>query len=140
MSSQIIALMNYDSIEEAFPDVDPGLDPSGDKVLVQIRTPKKRTAGGIMLPEETRETELWNTQIAKVIAIGPAAFKHADGTPWAEGDWCKPGDYVRVPKYGGDRFWIPVPGRQDQALFCVFKHYAVVGRHKGDPLSVVAFI
>ena len=67
-----------DAMSFAFPDVEPGLAPYGSRVLVQIRTPKTVTEGGIHIPEEARETEKWNTQVAKVIAIGPVAFKNRE--------------------------------------------------------------
>lgn len=130
----------YESLEEAFPDVSPGITAFGARVLVQIRTPKQRSKGGIILGNETRETELWNTQVAKVIQVGPLAFRNRDTlAQWPEGDWCKPGDFVRVPKYGGDRWMVPAPGGEG-ALFTIFKDLDIIGRVDGDPLAIVAFI
>ena len=37
------------ALEEAFPSVEPGLIPFGSRVLVQIRSAKKTSAGGIIL-------------------------------------------------------------------------------------------
>lgn len=131
---------NYESIEEAFPAVDAGLTPFGNRVLVQIRTPKRKSAGGIILTDETKETELWNTQVARVVSLGPVAFKNRDTLEhWPEGDWCKIGDFVRVPKYGGDRWFVPVRN-DEQALFCLFKDLDLIGAVTIDPLLVVAFI
>lgn len=131
---------HYESLEEAFPEVDAGLQPYGSRLLVQIRTPKSRSKGGILLGNETKETELWNTQVAKVIALGPVAFRNRDTLEaWPEGDWCKPGEFVRVPKYGGDRWFVSLPNG-DQALFTLFKDLDIIGRVTCDPLSVVAFI
>lgn len=141
MNAVIKPVYSYGSLEEAFPRVDPGIKPFGARVLVQIRTPKRRSAGGIALPEETRDTELWNTQVARVIALGPVAFRNRDTLQlWPEGEWCAAGEYVRVPKYGGDRWQVPVPNSADMALFTFFKDLDVIGRVEGDPLSVVAFI
>ncbi len=96
---------------------------------------------GIVVPHEARETEKWNTQVAKVISLGPVAFRNRDTLePWKEGDWCQEGAFVRVPKYGGDRWEVPVPDRQDPALFCVFKDLDLIGEFTGDPLAVKAFI
>lgn len=134
-------LFDYESLEEAFPSVDPGLKPFGDRVLVQMRTPKKKSAGGIILVEESQETELWNTQVAKVISVGPTAFRNQDTLKaWPEGDWCKPGDFIRVPKWGGDRWQVPLPGTSDKALFVVFKDLDLIGAVTVDPLSVVAYV
>ena len=63
---------------DAFPAVDPGAKPLGARVLVQLRRTKKATSAGIILVEETRETEKWNNMVAKVIEIGPLAFKKRD--------------------------------------------------------------
>lgn len=131
----------YDSIDQAFPDVDPGLKPFGSRVLVQIRTPMRRTRGGIHLSEESRETEWWNTQVAKVISLGPAAFRNRDTLEvWPEGEWAEPGKFVRCPKYGGDRWEVPVPASPDSALFVLFNDLDLGGEIVGDPLSMVAFI
>lgn len=128
------------TLEEAFPSVEPGLVPYGSRVLVQIRSPKKTSAGGIILHSETRETEVWNTQIAKVVSLGPLAFKNRNTMEsWPEGSWCKAGEYVRVPKYGGDR-WKVSYGNDEEALFVIFNDLDIVGGVTGDPLAIRAFI
>lgn len=128
------------SLAEAFPDADPGVQPFGSRVLVQIRNPKQRTASGIILDSGTKETEKWNTQSAKVVAVGPLAFKNRNTMEsWPEGDWCKPGEYVRVPKYGGDRWEVDL-GDKGAALFVIFNDLDIVGRVTGDPMSMKAFI
>lgn len=128
------------AMAEAFPAAECGVTPAGHRVVVQIRTPKTKTAGGVILPEDTQETEKWNTQVGKVISVGPAAFRDRKTLDlWPEGAWCKPGDFVRVPKYGGDRWEVfPAPGVK--ALFCVFNDHEVVGVVTGDPLDMKAFI
>lgn len=128
------------NLEEAFPSVEPGLIPFGSRVLVQIRSPKKTSSGGIILHNETRETEIWNTQIAKVHSLGPLAFKNRNTMEsWPEGSWCKSGEYVRVPKYGGDRWKVPY-GNDEEALFVIFNDLDIVGGVVGDPLAIKAFI
>lgn len=131
----------YDTLDQAFPDVDPGLKPFGSKVLVQIRTPMLQTKEGILIPEESRETELWNTQVSKVIVLGPVAFCNRDTLEeWPEGKWVKPGMFVRCPKYGGDRWEVPVPNSSDSALFVQFNDLDLSGEITGDPLEVVAYL
>ena len=135
---------NEAELQEAFPDVDPGAIPVGGRVLVQWRNSKSTvTASGIVLVEETKETEKWNNQVAKVVAVGPLAFKKRDTLePWPEGNWIEVGDYVRMPKWGGDR-WEVVWGdaRLGQiALFSVFNDHEVIAKVTGDPLKVKAFI
>lgn len=128
-------------LQRAFPEVAPGLRPYGSRVLVQVRTPKVQTAGGIVIPHEARETEKWNTQVAKVIELGPVAFKNRDTLEsWPEGSWCQAGTFVRVPKYGGDRWEVPVPGSSDPALFVLFNDLDIIGEVTCNPLDVVAFL
>ena len=62
----------------AFPTVHPGMEPFGGRVVIQLRRIKKKTAGKIILVEETKENEKWNNMIGKVVAIGPLAFKNRD--------------------------------------------------------------
>lgn len=139
--------LRYDNIEQAFPAVDPGLKPYGPMVLVQKRSPRTVTAGGIIVPMETQATEFWNTQVAKVIALGPVAFKNRTTLdPWPESDWCKVGTIVRVPKYGGDRWFVRLPGAEsarigvDDACFVLYKDLDLMGEITCDPLEVVAYL
>ena len=135
---------NEAALQEAFPAVDAGAVPVGGRVLVQWRQAKKTvTSSGIVLVEETKETEKWNNQVAKVIAIGPLAFKKRDSLePWPEGNWIEVGDYVRMPKWGGDR-WEVVYGDKalgQVALFSIFNDHEVIAKVTGDPLEVKAFL
>jgi co-chaperonin GroES (HSP10) len=128
----------------AFPSVDPGAKPLGGRILVQLRRTKKKTSGsGIILVEETKETEKWQNMVAKVIDIGPLAFKHRDTMKaWPEGSWCNVGDFVRIPKWGGDRWEVPVPNEQDEdpALFAVFNDHEVIAKVLGNPLTMKAYL
>ena len=131
---------DYADLDEAFPQVDPGVEPYGSRVLVQIRTPKKVTRGGIHLISEARETELYNTQTAKVIALGPLAFRNRTTLDqWKEGEWCAVGDFVRVTKYGGDR-WSVVNATEQECIFVIFNDLDLVGKVTGDPRLVKAFL
>ena len=128
------------ALAEAFPVADAGVQPFGSRVLVQIRTPKTKTAGGIILDTGSRDTEKWNTQVAKVLGLGPLAFKNRNTMEsWPEGDWCKPGDFVRVAKYGGDRWEVALPNGEN-AMFVIFNDLDIIGSVTGDPLSIRAFI
>ena len=129
-------------LQDAFPAVDPGAKPLGARILVQLRrTKKKTTSAGIILVEETRETEKWNNMVAKVIELGPLAFKKRDTMePWPEGSWCEVGDYLRVPKWGGDRWEVEVPGEEEPALFMVLNDHEVIAKITGNPLTVRAFV
>jgi co-chaperonin GroES (HSP10) len=129
----------------AFPSVEPGAKPLGGRILVQLRrTNKKATSAGIILVEETKEAEKWNNMVAKVIEIGPLAFRNRETmASWPEGTWCSVGDYIRVPKWGGDRWEVKVPGesdREDPALFMVLNDHEIIAKVTGDPLAMRAFI
>jgi co-chaperonin GroES (HSP10) len=131
---------DYSNLDEAFPPCDPGLAPSGNRVVVQLRTPKKMTKGGIVLPTDVRETEFWIAQTAKVLAVGPVAFRDRKTLElWPEGAWCAAGDYVRVPKQGGDR-WVIELEDGDQALIVVFSDLDVIGKVTGDPTKMRAYV
>jgi co-chaperonin GroES (HSP10) len=124
-------------IKWAFPEVDSGIQPLGSRVLVQLRRVKKTTASGIILANESREHEKYNTQIAKVICLGPLAFKKRDTMePWPEGIWANVGDFVRVPKYGGDRFEVQIPDEPEEpALFMLINDHELIAKINGDPMK-----
>ena len=129
----------------AFPSVDPGAKPLGGRILVQLRRTKKATtASGIILVAETKETEKWQNMVAKVIEIGPLAYKHRDTmAAWPEGSWADVGDFIRVPKWGGDRWEVHVPGEdenEESALFMVLNDHEVIAKLTGDPLAMRAFL
>jgi len=133
------------TLAEAFPVVDPLMAPYGARVLIQLRAVKEKvTSAGIYIPEDTKETEKWNTMIGKVIALGPLAFKNRETMqPWAEGVWAAVGDFVCVPKWGGDRWEIDFnddKGTQGRALFTFFNDHELIGKVTGDPREIKAFI
>jgi co-chaperonin GroES (HSP10) len=126
----------------AFPDIGPGQRPFGGRVIVQLRRIKKK-AGRIIIVDETKENEKWNNMIGKIVAIGPLAFKNRDTMqPWAEGSWAEIGDFVRVPKWGGDRWERPVPGEDEQepVLFMTINDHELISAVTDDPLSFKAYV
>lgn len=126
---------------EAFPEVDPGIQPLGTRILVQIMRTTMKSKGGLILVEETRETEKWNIQVAKVIALGPLAYRNR-GTQeaWPEGMWVQPGDFVRVPRWNGDRVEVAVAGSEEPVMFVVFNDHDITAKYTADPLSVRTYI
>lgn len=128
---------NAQTLDEAFPTADPGWEPYGDRVLVQLRSPKKKTESGLIVPSESRDQEKWMTTVAKVVALGPLAFRdRKTREPWPEGVWAKVGDYVRCPKWGGDRWEIALKeewNTEEVARFAVFRdHELIAGLKSGD--------
>jgi len=142
MSKPVVS--NEAELAWAFPSVDPGAKPLGGRILVQLRRAVKKTKSGIFLPHETQETEKWQNMVAKVIEIGPLAFKHRDTMQgWPEGSWCSVGEFIRVPKWGGDRWEVAVPGEdenEEPSLFMILNDHEVIAKLTGDPLAMKAFI
>ena len=129
------------AFDDAFPGVHPQFRPCGELVMVQIRTPKLKSKGGIILIDDIKDTEKWNTQVGVVIAIGPVAFRNRSTLePWAEGQWVKPGDFVRVPKHGGDKWEVSTGKEGEPALFAFFKDSEMLGHAMTNPLDVKAYI
>jgi co-chaperonin GroES (HSP10) len=119
------------SEEECFPAIDTGIDVAGDRVLVQLRREKSTSKGGIILVDETRQTLRFNETVAKVIQIGPLAYKSPeDLSPWPEGNWCNVGDLVRTIKYGGDRFVVQPDDEGSPVVFITLQAREVISRIK----------
>jgi co-chaperonin GroES (HSP10) len=119
------------SEEECFPHIDTGIEVAGDRVLVQLRREKSTSKGGIILVDETRQTLRFNETVAKVIQIGPLAYKSPeDLTPWPEGNWCNVGDLVRTIKYGGDRFVVQPDDEGSPVVFITLQAREVISRIK----------
>jgi co-chaperonin GroES (HSP10) len=132
--------MSSEQLLEAFPEVDPGVKPLGSRILIQIRSPETRSRGGIILTDSDKDTQYWNTTVAKVVAVGPLAFRNRNTQDsWPEGDWCKPGDFVRAPRYGGDR-WKHTDASGKTGYFCLINDLDVLASITTDPLEIKAFI
>jgi len=140
MSNNPVAGSTAD-LQDAFPVVDPGAVPLGARVLVQMRLPKKRmTSSGIILAAETVDTEKAQNPVGKVVAIGPLAFKKRDTMEsWPEGSWVEVGDFVRVPRWTGDRWEIPV-SKDDVVQFMLMNDHEVIAKLTSDPLEMRAFV
>jgi co-chaperonin GroES (HSP10) len=119
------------SEEECFPVIDHGVEVAGDRVLVQLRRQKVKSKGGIILVEETQQTLKYNETVAKVIQIGPLAYKSPDTLePWIEGPWCSVGDLVRTIKYGGDRFVVDPGDEGGPVVFITLQAREIISRIK----------
>ena len=128
-----------EEMKAAFPDVDPAFVPLGNRVLVQLRSARTVSRGGIILTGDTTETEKWNTQVAKVRAIGQLAFRNNTTLePWPEGDWCKIGDFVRIPKFLQDKWEIKFDDHD--VLFMLVSDTSILAKCTGNPLDVKAYI
>jgi co-chaperonin GroES (HSP10) len=133
-----------DTEENLFPEIKPGISPFGSRVLVQIRRARTKSKGGIIFSESTKDTELDNTCVAKVLSVGPLAYKNRNTLePWSEGVWCQAGQYVFVPKYGGIRWERAFKDGKDdldqKVQFAIFDDLNIIGDVE-DPFEIKAFI
>jgi co-chaperonin GroES (HSP10) len=120
-----------------FPNVSPKVVPVGARILCQLITPRKTTASGLILVEETKETERWNNQVARIIAMGPLAFCNREtAEPWQEGMWAEPGDFVIIPRWGGNRRTVKLKDGEDPIYFVTCNDHEIIERVYGNPLEL----
>ena len=67
--------------------------------LVRPVSIKKKTKGGVLLPDSTQADMAYLTTVGKVLTLGKLAYIDQDKFP--EGPWCKKGDYVCYGKNAG---------------------------------------
>lgn len=89
-----------------------GIMPMEYKVLVQPITVEKKTAGGIVLPDEVLEKNEYARTEGTLIDMSPLAFTYDD---WPEGSRRpQPGDRVIFARYNaqevkgrdGEKYWL----------------------------------
>jgi chaperonin GroES len=78
--------------------------PTGWRLLVLPFKMKEKTKGGIVLAETTLERQQVASQCGLVLKMGPDCYK--DKERYAEGPWCKVGDWVVFARYAGSRMKI----------------------------------
>jgi co-chaperonin GroES (HSP10) len=78
--------------------------PTGYRILIRIPKKAGKTAGGIVLPEDTRKTEETASIVGEVIQLGPEAYADVEKFPLHP--WCKVGDFVMFRAYSGTRFLV----------------------------------
>lgn len=139
LKSEIEKPFTQEEVDAVFPNVDAGLKPFGSRVLVQVRSPRVLTRGGIIMIPDVQEVELWNTQTGMVRGVGPVAFRDRKTLEkWPEGDWVKEGMFIRVPKYNQDKWWVEyeIEKTANKALFMLINDLDLLGEKTGNPLAV----
>jgi len=91
----------YSTAEVVIPDDYPR--PTGYRILIVMPRVEEKTKGGVLLPSDARDREDVASIIGKVVKIGLDAYPITD-VKFANGAWCKEGDWVMVSKYSGHRF------------------------------------
>lgn len=133
--------VEHKDLDELFPKVELDFEPFGHRVVVQVRRVVNKTSSGIILAKESKETEAYNNIIGKVLAVGPLAFKkRTTGETWPEGVWSVVGDFVRIPRYGGDRWVYDMNDGLDPIHIVLFSDADLLGKYTGDVRKVRAHI
>ena len=78
--------------------------PTGFRMVLFPLKLEEKTSSGIIFTEDTIEQSQVSTNVCKVLAIGPDAYK--DKSRFPTGPWCKVGDWVLITRYAGSRIKI----------------------------------
>ena len=86
--------------------------PTGWRLLVLPFTPKDKTAGGIIIAQESLDKARIATNCGYFLKIGPLAY--LDKEKYPTGPWCKEKDWVIFARYAGSR--LPIEGGEVRLL------------------------
>ena len=86
--------------------------PRGWRILVLPFTPKDKTAGGLIISQESLDKARIATNCGYVLKIGPLAY--LDKEKYPTGPWCKEKDWVIFARYAGSR--LPIEGGEVRIL------------------------
>jgi len=75
--------------------------PAGYRLLLKPREVANKTAGGIILTDESVDAAKFSCVVSKVIDMGPECYVGMDRSSTT---WCKKGDWVLTGKYVGLKF------------------------------------
>tara|TARA_R100000278_G_scaffold4564_2_gene7635 strand:- start:3190 stop:3597 length:408 start_codon:yes stop_codon:yes gene_type:complete len=103
MQAASSALKNDEWITDediADPNPLPGIP--GYHILVRPVSVKSATKGGILLPDSTKSDMAYLTTVGRVLKVGDLAYKDEK---FANGPWCKEGDFVCYGKHTGSKFF-----------------------------------
>lgn len=89
--------------DEDVPDPSPLPRVPGVNILVRPVPVRRKSAGGIFIPDSVRADMEYLNTVGRVLVVGELAFK--DETIYRNGPWVKPGDYVVYSKFSGQKFY-----------------------------------
>jgi len=89
--------------QDEIPDPSPLPRIPGVGILVRPVPIRRKSAGGILLPDTFREDREYLNTVGRVLAIGELAFK--DEELYKTGAWVKPGDFIVYAKLVGQKIW-----------------------------------
>jgi co-chaperonin GroES (HSP10) len=103
MQAASSALKNDEWItDEEVADPSPLPRVPGYHILVRPVSVKSATKGGIILPDSTKSDMAYLTTVGRVLKVGDLAYQD---DKFANGAWCKEGDYVCYGKHTGSKFF-----------------------------------
>ena len=88
---------------EETPDPSPLPRIPGVGILVRPVPIRRKTAGGILLPDTFREDMGYLNTVGRVLALGELAFEDRD--IYKNGCWVKPGDHIVYSKFSGSKLY-----------------------------------
>jgi co-chaperonin GroES (HSP10) len=88
---------------EEVPDPSPLPRIPGVGILVRPVPVRRKSSGGILIPDSVRSDMEYLSTVGRVLALGELAFKDED--IYRNGPWVKPGDFVVYTKYAGSKIW-----------------------------------
>lgn len=85
------------------PDPSPLPRIPGVGILIRPVPLRRKSAGGIILPDTVRADREYLNTVGRVLLLGDLAYK--DEGIYPNGPWCAPGDFVLYGKFAGQKFW-----------------------------------
>ena len=89
--------------DEELPDPNPLPRIPGVGILVRPVPIRRKSAGGIIIPDTFREDMTHLNTVGRVLSLGELAFK--DEEIYRNGPWVKPGDFIVYAKLTGSKIW-----------------------------------
>ena len=75
----------------------------GFHLLIRPVSAKKKSKGGIIIPDKLQDDLSYLTTVGRVIKVGDLAY--GDQSKFPTGHWCKEGDYVCYGKHAGTKLF-----------------------------------
>ena len=111
--------------------------PTGWRILIEPLRVEERTAGGIMLPEQSKKAKEHLNYIGRVVAMGPLCYrdpKFGDGGPW-----CQVGDWVAYGQYAGQQVLVRTDDRAGAVAMRLCNDDEILCR-LASPESVLVYV
>lgn len=83
--------------------------PVGRDIAVKVRKLERKSAGGIIYTDTTRQENSTAINVGEVVELGEYAYWYDTGFK----PWCKPGDQVYFISYVGFK----IPSREDEEYY-----------------------